>query len=312
MSDSFRRRLFLFKPEGTYGTDSGPTAAANAVLFMDGAVDYVTSPIERQLDRGYYGANPTVQVGKQIQITGMTDLLGAATVGDAAPTSALLRACGFGETLVATTSATYAPVTDGMASASARFHHNRDLVSGRGFRGNVELMFDIKNFARAQWTLLGLPPASGNAVTDAALPPPTLTAWRDPPAIETESFEVSLDSFDLDAVGVTVNMNNQVTVYEGSESRQVIIIERAPTITIRAFNPGVAAKDYFAAAIAGTRMPLSFAVDAGASNIITVTSPQVQLSRTPQKIDIDGRTGIQLEGRMLPNTGNDEISIAFT
>lgn len=312
MSDSFRRRLFLFKPESTYATDSAPTASADAVLFMDGSVDYVTSPIERELDRGYYGANPTVQVGKQIQITGMTDVIGAATVGTAAPLSTLLRACGFAETLTATTSAVYAPVTDNMASASARFHHNRDLVTGRGFRGNVEFMFDIKNFARAQWTLLGLPPATGNAVTDAALPSPTLTAWRDPPAIEMESFTVSLDGYALDAVGVTVNMNNQVTVYEGSETRQVIIIERAPTITIRAFNPGVAGKDFFALAIAGTRVPLSFALDAGASKIVTTTAPAVQLSRTPQKIDIEGRTGIQLEGRLLPNTGNDEISIAFT
>lgn len=311
MADSFKRRLFLFKRETVYGTDSAPVAGTDAVLFMDGEVNVETEQVDRQVDRGYYGAYPFVNVGRKITIAGMTDLLGAATVGAAAPASALLRACGLGETLVASTSATYAPVSDAMSSASARFHHNRDLTSGRGFRGNCEIMLDVKNFAKAKWDLLGLTPSAGNAVTDVALPAGTFTAWRDPPAVELETFACTLDSYALDAVSVSLKFNNDVKVFEGSETREVVIIERKPSITIRAYNPGVAAKDFYAIALAGTRVALTTSVNGGASRIVTLSCPALQL-RPPKKVDIDGATGIEIEAAVLPNAGNDEFSLAFT
>lgn len=311
MADSFKRRLFLFKRETIYGTDSAPVAGTDAVLFMDGSSDLETEPVERPVDRGFYGAYPFVNVGRKVSFSGMTDLLGAASVGTAAPASALLRACGLGETLVASTSATYAPISDAFSSASARFHHNNDLMSARGIRGNCEVMLDIKNFAKAKWDFMGNVPAAGNVVTNVALPAGTFTPWRDPPAIELESFVATLDGFALDAVSVNLKFNNDVKVYEGSETREVVIIERKPTITIRAYNPGVAAKDYYALALAGTRVAFNTSVNGGASRIVTLACPALQL-RPPKKVDIDGATGIEIEATALPNAGNDEFSIAFT
>ncbi len=311
MADSFKRRLFLFKRETTYGTDAAPVAGTDAVLFMDGEVNVETEQVERPVDRGYYGAYPFVNVGRKVTIAGMTDLLGASTVGAAAPASALLRACGLGETLVASTSATYAPVSDAMSSASARFHHNNDLTSARGVRGNCEIMLDIKNFAKAKWDFIGNVPAAGNVVTNVALPAGTFTAWRDPPAVELETFVATLDGFALDAVAVSLKFNNEVKIFEGSETREVVIIERKPSLMIRAYNPGVLAKDFYALALAGTRVAFSTSVNGGASRIVSMSAGAVQL-RLPKKVDIDGATGIEIEAAVLPTAGNDEFSLAFT
>jgi hypothetical protein len=311
VADSFKRRLFLFKRETVYNTDSAPVAGTDAVLFMDGEVNVETEQVERPVDRGFYGGYPFVNVGRKVTISGMTDLLGAASVGTAAPASALLRACGLNEALVASTSATYTPISDAMSSASARFHHNNDLTSARGVRGNCEIMLDIKNFAKAKWDFIGNVPAAGNIVTNVALPAGTFTPWRDPPAVELETLACTLDSFALDAVSVSLKFNNDVKIYEGSETREVVIIERKPTITIRAYNPGVLAKDFYALALAGTRVAFSASVNGGASRIVTLACPALQL-RPPKKVDIDGATGIEIEAAVLPNTGNDEFSLAFT
>ena len=58
MSDPFLfdEKVVLLKPEATYGQDSVPTGAANAVLALNGTFDpNPQTPAERTLMRPYLG-----------------------------------------------------------------------------------------------------------------------------------------------------------------------------------------------------------------------------------------------------------------
>ena len=66
----WKSKTLLVKPEDTYGVDSAPTGAANAIL----ALNVRLSPMEgqdteRDLEKAHFGANPTIPTGLYQRLT---------------------------------------------------------------------------------------------------------------------------------------------------------------------------------------------------------------------------------------------------
>jgi hypothetical protein len=78
----------------------------------------------------------------------------------------MLRACGFSQTLSGGTSATYALVTSGHEMITIRGYDSGQAVTGIDARGVLKkLMFKIKDYSKAEFEIMGLPPVKGTAVS---------------------------------------------------------------------------------------------------------------------------------------------------
>ena len=107
-----RKRLLLAKTEATYGTDPVPTGAANAILVRNLEIVPLQSDIvQRELIRPYLGNYEQLLAQTRVQVTFEVELAGSGTAGTAPAYGPVLKACGLSETLVTSTSATYAPVS---------------------------------------------------------------------------------------------------------------------------------------------------------------------------------------------------------
>lgn len=308
----FRRKVVLLKKESSYGTDSVPVAATNAILAMAGSITLESDKAERDIDLAFFGGKPFVIVNRRATIEFEFEPLGAATAGTASPWSHTLQACGFAETLDAVgppIEALYNPISDNISSCTIYFWMGTQKFAIVGCRGNIEFTTDIQTFVKGKATFTGIMAMP----VDAAMPAAVLTMFQTPVAVETETFELVLDAYNLNAKGVTLQLNNDVKMHEGSEAREVIINDRKPGGTIRCYDPGVAAKDLWALARAGEPVELSYTVQPAASptgRILVVSAPKVQLE-LPKFTELDGARGLEIPFVALPDAGNDELTISM-
>lgn len=96
----------------TYGTDVVPTGAANALYVSDVSFSPLEATnVDRNLLRAYMGASENL-VGTAFKSLGYSvELVGSGTAGIAPAWGPLLRACGFSETLTASTRVDYTPIS---------------------------------------------------------------------------------------------------------------------------------------------------------------------------------------------------------
>src|SRR5437879_1663299 len=112
MSKLMRNVLLLAKIEVTVGTDPVPAAALNSMLARAITPQPVMAEFaERSNIRPYFGTNGQVAVAQHSECELEVELASSGAAGTAPAWGPLLQACGFSETLTASTSAVYAPVT---------------------------------------------------------------------------------------------------------------------------------------------------------------------------------------------------------
>lgn len=311
----FRLRALLLKLESEEGTDAAPAPAVNALQILNGQGQIESDRLSREIDTPYFSARPFVNVRRRATLTGAVELLGAATVGAAAPIDALLRCGAHAYTQVEDDSeppvpvaAEYNPVSDGVPSATGWFYHGGELMKVTGARAALtRITFAINDFAKAEFQIQG----SVAAVEEA--PPPSGTdysAFQEPQAITTETFEVTLDGDEVDAVSVQLDLQPQLTMVEHSEARVTRLTDRQSGGTLRIYPPARSRIDIRALVAAHTRVPLVATVTGAAGRNVTLALPAVQLGE-PQSVDIDGVLGWDIPFVAIADQGNDEYLLTF-
>lgn len=137
----WRTKILLAKIESTYGVDSVPTAALNAIL----ATEVVYTPMEgsdvsRDLEHPYLGAQGTIPAELQAKLSFKVELAPSGTPGVAPAWGPLLRGCAMAQTIVASTSVRYNPITDTHESLTIHFWIDTTRYVMLGARGNAKLM----------------------------------------------------------------------------------------------------------------------------------------------------------------------------
>lgn len=306
----FERRTLLLKIESVYGTDPTPTEAANAMVTMEGSCKLLADKLDRKLDRDYFGSDPFVLVGKRAEIEFDFDLLGHATPGTAAPCAPILRACGMAETLVPATSATYKPVSSGFAAGTIYFFHSGLLFKVVGSRGTISVDFSVKQWPKAKARFIGLIAAA--TPTEVAPGAVTVTAFQTPPAVETETFSLTVGGTALNATAFMLEQSNELQIYEGSEAREVSIKERMPNGTFTIFQEVLATFNPWTLANNHTLNDIAVVVNGGAGKIVTINVDRAQFEY-PEVTDSDGAAAWAVKYNAQPSSaGNDEFEIVFT
>ena len=305
-----RKRLIQVKKESTYGTDATPIGT-DALLVRNLEITPVEADVvSRDLIRNYLGNSPQLLANTRVSITFQVEMAASGTAGTAPRFGSILQACGMAETIVASTSVSYAPVSSAFSSASIYFNNDGIRHIMTGCRGSFTLTAEVGQIPTIDFTMVGV----YNAPTDTAAPSTTYSAQASPLIFKqgnTSAF--SFFSYAGCLQSVSFDMANE-TVYRELVgcTKEVLITNRAPSGTVMIEAPALATKDFFALSQTETTGALTFLHGTTAGNRVTFTASQCDVGN-PSYADQDGVQMLNIPYVAVPSTaGNDELALAFT
>jgi len=309
-----RKKFLIAKIESTYGTDPTPVGGSNAIQVTNLEVTPIESDnVQAAAYQGFIGnsTRATLVANKRVSVTFDVELAGSGTAGTAPAFGPLLKSCGLSETIVSSTSVTYAGVSSSFDSATIYCFYDGTRHKITGARGSVSFSFTAGQFAVASFNFIGIYNApDGTALSG------TFTVANQAAAIEVNDTNMTtatfhgvtsarIESFDL-------ALNNELIYKETASNKEVIITNRAPGGTAVIEAPAVGTTDYFAKAVGVTTASSSLVLGATAGNIVTLTAAQTDITGVTYG-DTNGVVSLSMPYLALPTTaGNDELSLAFT
>ena len=306
-----RKRSILAKAESSYGSDPTPTGSANYVQVIDLNIEPIVSDeVSRDLIRPYMGNYEVIPANTRVNVTFDVEMAGSGSAGTAPKYGAILKACGLSETVVSSTSVTYAPVTTPSDSVTLFVNYDGIRHKVTGARGTFSINCEVNNIPRISFSLTGI----FNAPTDTALPTVTVSNQASPLIFKNGStsnfaifgFAAALQSWNLD-------FNNEVIYRElVGGTKEVLITDRRPSGTAVIESVALSSHNFFTdytGTSTGTNTWLHGTV---AGNKVTVSCPQTDLGQ-PTYEESDGITMLSLPFMATPTaSANNEFSLVYT
>ncbi|MGB1560804.1 MAG: phage tail tube protein [Sinimarinibacterium flocculans] len=308
-----RNRLILVKRESIYATDPTPAPATDAVLIRSlNPQPLQQQTVDRTLVRGHYGAFEKLPTMGMVSLEIEMELAGFGTAGPATPTpgyDALLRACGFAQTVDPGVSVTYTPVSTGFESCTIYFYQDGTLHKAVGCRGTVTLALTKNEIPVYRFQMQGL----FQPVLDVPLPAPNFAAYQQPRVVNSQNTTgVSLHGFANACLSsLEVSLNNQL-VHRNlvNCTEEMLITDRQPAGRMVIEATTVAAKDWYAAV--RTAALGALAISHGpATNRVSIAGGVVQVTE-PSFEEEDGIVMLSLGLQFVPTSaGNDELTLTI-
>lgn len=303
-----RRAAILVKIETTYGTDPTPTGAANAILVSDVTIQPMEmKTVDRDNIRSYLGSNEQLPTGLHSKVNFVCEAAGSGAAGTVPAWGVLLRGCGFAETNTPVTKTEYSPVSTAFESVTIYFNLDGVLHKLTGARGNVSFDFTRDGRPAMKFSFVGI----FNAVSDAAAPTLTLTAWQKPLAVNrTNTPTLTVHGYAGRVHSLTADMANQITYREliGAAAPEVLLVDRKPVGQIMMEAVTVATKNWWTTISAITTGAVQLIHGTAAGNKFQIDAPNVQLIN-PQYEDQDGIAMMRCGLVFAPSSGNDEFKV---
>jgi hypothetical protein len=251
---------------------------------------------------------PVLPKDRALALSMEVELAGSSAAGTPPPWGVLARGCGLSETIVSSTSVTYAPVSTGQESVSIYSNESGSQHKLLGARGNLKMMFNKDDTPYFGFDLVGrfaLPSAT-------ALPAVTLTSWQEPLVVgNTNTPTFALHGYSGILESLSMDLGNKVVHKDRPGGEYVVQTDRIVTGAITMLAPAIGTKDFFSAMNSKTRSTLSLVHGTAAGNIATLSAPKVQITSIDY-VDLDGERGLQMGLRFCRNSGDDEFSLAMT
>jgi len=309
-----RKKFLIAKIESTYGTDPSPTGTDNAVQVTNLEVTPIESDnVQAAAYQGFLGNSTrgTLVANKRVSVTFDVELAGSGTAGTAPAFGPLLKSCGLSETIVSSTSVTYAPVSSSFSSATIYCFYDGTQHKITGARGTVSFNLTAGQFAVASFQFIGIYNApDGTALSG------TFTVANQAAAIEVNDTNVTTATFH----GVTsariesfdMALNNELLYKETASNKEVLITNRTPGGTAVIEAPAIGTTDYFAKAVAAATGSTSLVLGATSGNIVTLNAAQTDITGCSYA-DTNGVIALSMPYLALPTTaGNNEMSLVLT
>ena len=310
-----RVRSILAETESTYGSDSSPTGSSNGIGKISSLeINPVESEvISRNLIRPFLGNSAQLIANTRVTVSFTVEYSGSGAAGTAPKYGPLIEACGFGETIVSSTSVTYAPISTTPESVTMYIDNDGIRHKVLGARGTFAISLNANQIPVINFTMTG----QYVAPTDTASPSITVSNQVDPVvfnAANTNGFTL-FSATGLALQSAEIDVGNNVVYRElVNASKDVRITDRAATANFVVECPALSTKDFFALAVAGTAGDLSIVHGTTAGNIITLASNSTGLSLgNPTYSESDGIVMLNLPTTMVPSSaGNNELTLAYT
>lgn len=302
------RSQLAAKAEGTEGTAETLTAA-EAILASEIKFDPDINMEELNLQSSSLSPFPAVAGGRLAKMSFKCELKGSGAAGTAPEIGPLIKACGYGETIVGATSATYLPASSSIDSITIAKYIDGKRYLMAGARGNFEIALNAGKPGIIKFDFLG----TALADTDAALL--SGISYDSTRAQPFQSASFTLDSYAAIVEAITIASGNTLSLRESANAAQgylsTIIAKRLATMKLNPEDVLVATKDFMATWEAGSQVAFTATLGATAGNILTITEPKVQYNKLGQGT----RNGIaitEIDAVLRRNSGDDELSLAFT
>lgn len=304
----FKKKLILYKPEVTYGTDPVPTGAANYIEARNVSITPFDADLEdRQLVRANMGNTSKLITGQRTKLAFDVALAASGSLGVAPKIGPLLLGCGWAETVTASTKVEYTLISSAFGSGTFYFNLDGVLHKGIGARGTCSVRLD-KGIPLLHVELTSL----FTAPTDTAPAAATTTGWPvEQPVNAGNTLVATLNGvnswytkcgFDLAA---QVKHDNFPGGYEA-----ITISDRLPTANMSILAPTLAVFDPFALAAAHTNFATQVVHGASAGNKVQLDLKTVITGVAYE--DLDGKAGYALNLSVEdPTDNNTEAKITF-
>ncbi len=172
----FRNAAILAKVETTYGVSAAPTGAANAMLISNLNITYQSENVARDLVVPFIGGFEQLVGRTFLEISFSVELPSSGAAGTAPPWGALLRACGYSETVTASKRVEYNPVTPASDSVTISYFMDGIRYGALGARGNAAFKMGLSQRPVIEFRFIGI----DEGATAMATPALTQTAWKKP------------------------------------------------------------------------------------------------------------------------------------
>jgi hypothetical protein len=303
-----RKTTIFANTEVTYGTPVVLTGA-NAIRTHEAKiVPFSATVIERKLDGTGFGNDGVIHSGAHVEFEFDCELSGSGAVGTAPAYGKLLKACQMSETIVAVTSVTYAPASNGTDSLTMYFQLDGQRHAMLGSRGTWSIKADSQGIPYLHFKFIGMwvdPASIADLVpvfTGFTMPRPVSFAFT--PAISLHAVTSVYKSFSYDHA-------NDVQFYDNPGEQFVDIVDRSPAGSISLLAPLLSVKNYFTIVKADTQGVLILVHGMTAGNIITLNAQRAQL-KEPKYSDDKGRAMLDAGIVFVRSAGDDEMTLAYT
>ena len=306
-----KKTTLYAKIETTSGTDSTPTAAANAVIAYNVEITPKADMKERSAGNADRSAYADIRGKSAVDLKFSVELKGSGTAGTAARWAPLLRACDRLETLNAGTNAIYTPAA---TNETCTIWVNIDGILHKvaGCAGDCEIDLTSGEVPLLNFTLSGVYALATDSVIEAMTYDSTVPVIVKGTTTTFGSYSAIIEKLLL-KFGNSVVERTSMNATEGILA--FIIGNRRPSgiMTCEAILRATSNADFWSYFHSGTSKALSMVLGATAGNIVTITAPACILS-APKYGDRDGLRTFDIEFQMARSAaaGNDEMTITLT
>lgn len=279
-------KLLLAKEELTYGTDPTPDNADAMETMNLEMLRYEGDRVSREVDRQTLGGKEQINTVPHTNTSFEIPLAGSGIAGDAPLWGALMKACGFDETIVAVTSVEYQLVETAAelaASDSVTLYDYRSqankLQKTSGCRGACSISMGEGELPKISFSdFIGgyLSPAAGTEPVGI-----DWSGWLSELPFTADNVPViTLDSISACTSAVSVDFGQSVSRRNLPNCESTVISDYDITGEMTIVAPDVAVTNWWAKAESHAGVTLyPFAVQLGATagNIVTIAAAEVQI-----------------------------------
>ena len=309
-----RKTWLLAKIESSEGTDPTPVGGSNAIQVSSVEVTPIEADtVQPEAFQGFIGNSTrgTILANKRVSVSFDVELSGSGAAGTAPAYGPLLKSAGLSETVVSSTSVTYAPVSASFSSCTIYCFYDGTRHKITGARGTATFNLVAGQFASVSFQFIG----TYNA-PDATAMSGTWTLANQAAALEVNDTNVTTATFhgatSQRIESLDLALNNELTYKETASSKQTLIVNRAPGGTAVIEAPAIGTTDYFAKAVAVATGATDVILGASAGNIVRLKADQTDITGASYG-DTNGVRSLNIPYLALPTTaGNNEMSLIFT
>lgn len=303
------REVLLAKIESTYNTDPVPVEGTDAIQVENLQWSPEGARMnERQSIRSSIGKLKQIYGGTLLNFSFDVEVKGSGVAGDVPELGVLLRGSAMGETIVASTSVTYAPVSTGIESVTLYYYQDGTLLKLTGARGNASCQMDAGGVPKMSFTFTG----HIVSLTDVALASPTYNSAV-PYAVVGTAFTVG--GYAAVISSLAFDLANEIATPSSISASdgfgEVRVIGRDVQGSIDPEAVVVATNDFFSHWQDGDAMALATGALGAAGNQFAITMPAISY-RNMSPADRDGVRTYDTPFGAAETTGDNEVAVAFT
>jgi hypothetical protein len=305
------RSLLTFKQESAYGV--APTGSYTPVRVRRNPelAPMVADRLAREEVKPWLGGDFEALINKRQTISFSVYDGGSGVAGTAPAYGGLYLACGMNESIVSSTSVTYAPISAGIPSVTIRWYTDGVLHQLSGAYGTCTWMRNSGEFPQVDFEFTGL---YTDPIDSALLSPVTWENQADSLAVNSSHTPLTtLNSVQRCMSTYQVSLGNNI-VYkdEAGCTERIRITQRTPEGEVQYEDALIATQNVYTLAKGTTLVPVVVGHTGGpAGSRSTITVPNANILE-PSLPDRDDERYITVPFAPLSPSGSSELSVVYT